>query len=349
MTKNVISKEDVIRRTEDALSLFSPPALATVISQDSPLPIRSRNEVGPPPKYELFHYTISLCSQKVRSVLAETGCQYGSNDLIIMENWYHYRPEYVRLRLLSETARSTRQVSGYSGVSSVEQEGFDPLVVPTFVDRKAGLVIADSKQICIYIARMNRSESDLLPVDIEDDVIEQMNRVDLTPHVALLYGANPDGDSRPEGHQKRFPGIHARKISAIEKQLALVDTESELLEAYQSKILKETAAADFVHDAAAMRHAIGLAKDLIGDLGQTLLANGNGPWLFGERFTLADLFWGISLLRLEILGYAKLWCGHKELSHIEQYFNRLIDRESLQTSVLNWADGPASVAASIKK
>lgn len=348
MIKNSDQNDEVARRTKDALSILSPPALATVISQNSPLPVRLRSEVGSLPNYELFHYTVSLCSQKARSVLAETGCRYGSNDLIIMDSWYHYRPEYIRLRLLSEAARSTRQVSGYSGVSSVEQEGLDPLVVPTFVDRDAGLVIADSKAICLYIARMNRNKINLLPEDIEDSVIEQMDRVDRTPHVALLYGADPDGDSRPAGHQKRFPGIHARKIAAIEKQLTLAEGESKLVEAYRNKIRKETAAADFVLDDAAMRKAIRLTEDLIADLGSTLTANGDGPWLLGARFTLADLFWGISLIRLEILGYARFWRNRKELSHIDEYFSRLVERQSLQTAVIGWADGPASVMAALK-
>src|SRR3546814_4172448 len=63
-----------------------------------------------------------------------------------------------------------------------------------------------------------------------------------------------------------------------------------LLEAYQHKIVKEEAAASFVINEPQMRTAISKAEQLVTDLDRDLGAS-TGPWLFGDRFTLADLFW----------------------------------------------------------
>src|SRR3546814_2715119 len=69
-----------------------------------------------------------------------------------------------------------------------------------------------------------------------------------------------------------------------------------LLEAYQHKIVKEEAAASFVINEPQMRTAISKAEQLVTDLDRDLGAS-TGPWLFGDRFTLADLFWAVSLYR----------------------------------------------------
>jgi len=78
-----------------------------------------------------------------------------------------------------------------------EQEvGFDALVVPTLVDVEKTAIIADSRLICLYLCDQVDG-GDLLPADIREPILAQLDTVDLFPHVALLYGANPDGDRRP--------------------------------------------------------------------------------------------------------------------------------------------------------
>src|SRR3546814_10752860 len=76
--------------------------------------------------------------------LMEKGVTFGSNELTILppqnEN---YCPQYVRLRLRSEAAAKHRPVSSFTGQSSVDSEGFDPLVVPTLVDHETGRILAD--------------------------------------------------------------------------------------------------------------------------------------------------------------------------------------------------------------
>src|SRR3546814_2618946 len=106
------------------------------------------------------------------------------------------------------------------------------------------------------------------------------------------------GDRRPESMQAVMPGIHAHKIDAVRRNIPLADGDPLLLEAYQHKIVKEEAAASFVINEPQMRTAISKAEQLVTDLDRDLGAS-TGPWLFGDRFTLADLFWAVSLYRSE--------------------------------------------------
>ena len=311
-----------------------------MISAENPLPTVQRNRTEVTPRIELFHYVFSVCSQKVRGTLAELGVAYGSNEIVILppqnEN---YSPQYVRLRLMSEAAKKHRPASAFSGQSSVESEGFDPLVVPTLVDHEEGIVIADSKAICLWLCDNIKQESDLLPDDIRERVLDQVAIGDQTPHVALLYGADPDGDRRPEVMQAVMPGIHAHKIEAVKRNMALAGGDTKLLDAYNQKIAKEEAAASFVIDHEQMRAAIDKVRTLLANLEATLEKSA-GQWLFDDRFTLADLFWAVSLYRFLWLGYGDLW--ENRLPHVEAYSARLFKRPSVQNTIINWPGHPPS-------
>src|SRR3546814_5059725 len=123
----------------------------------------------------------------------EKGVTFGSNELTILppqnEN---YCPQYVRLRLRSEAAAKHRPVSSFTGQSSVDSEGFDPLVVPTLVDHETGRILADSKAICLYLCDALSGGTDLLPADLREAVLKQVQLAATTPHVALLYGARSE-------------------------------------------------------------------------------------------------------------------------------------------------------------
>ena len=126
------------------------PTLAErVAAANAPLTDPERNRVigSGTPRFELYHFALSVCSHKVRTVLAEKAAPYRSHDIMIlppgMEN---YHPDYVRLRMRGAPGRE--MVNGYTGRSSTTTEGFDPCVVPTLVDHEAGQVLVDSRVIC---------------------------------------------------------------------------------------------------------------------------------------------------------------------------------------------------------
>ena len=335
MESETAGKEYLDELTRSAISVIRAPGRATVITREHPIPEIDRDDANKQPELELFHFGFSICSHKVRSVLAELNLEYGSNQYAGPTQYENYTPEYVRLRLQSDAAKNSRFVSDYSGGSAVESEGFDPLVVPTLVDHRANRVLADSKLICLYLVKTYQQRIDLFPVDLETEIIQQVDIVDQTPHVAMLYGADPEADTRPDDIQARMPGIHKIKFEAIKNHMANVKDEDDLITAYEAKLSKEKAAESFVVDEASMKEATALAENLVTGLEQKL-ARSNGPWLFGHRFTLADLMWGVSLIRLDYLGKSRFWNGNIERPLVKSYKELLSRRPSLKTAVLDW-------------
>lgn len=329
------SRQSISTLTSAATDVIASPGRATVITHKHRLPDLDRNGSIPDPELQLFHFGFSICSQKVRAVLDELDVEYGSNQYAGPVEYENYTPQYVRLRLASEIAQRANFVSSYSGGSSVESEGFDPLVVPTLVDTGSDKVLADSKLICLHLARSKRDRIDLLPTDLESQIMMQVDAVDRTPHVAMLYGANPERDTRPEEIQARMPGIYKKKYKKIRDFMAQVPDEPKLLEAYEAKLKKEEAAEHFVVDATEMSAAVALSESLVQGLEDTL-ARSSGPWIFGNRFTLADIFWGVSLIRLDYIGYSAFWNGNSPRTRVKAYYERITKRRCIINGVLRW-------------
>ncbi|MEM8729269.1 MAG: glutathione S-transferase family protein [Pseudomonadota bacterium] len=295
------------------------------------------------PRFELYHGSLSLCSFKCRTTLAEAGVAYTSHAVSIMPSGkaipLNYRPEYVRLRLKGQ--ESPQFVSGYSGASAVGVEGFDPCVVPTLVDHGEGRVIIDSKDICAYIDAQTGHA--LIPPLQADEVNRHVDLVDQAPHVALLYGADPAGDRRPAGLASSLMGVHGRKVRALNAVIAHIgDGEPALLAAYTAKIAKETAAGEFIATPAQMATAIDNARAHVGDL-QAHLSAQSSDWVCGDSYTMADIVWTISLYRLMWLGYGDFWAADTGNDKVADYYARAIERPSFKSAVRDWkyAHGPS--------
>lgn len=319
------------------------PALVAAANASLTDPERNRTIGGGEPRFELYYFALSLCSQKVRATLAEAGLSYVGHDInLSMPHLANYDPDYVRLRLAGGEGRDFAE--GYTGRSSTDTEGFDPAVVPTLVDLDAGRVVVDSAHICRYLADA-APQAGLRPAELAEAVDEEVRIVDGTPHVAIFYGAHPDGDYRPARIQKGMPGVHARKIAKLETARARVAEDPALVAAYDAKIAKERAAERFVGAPDEMRAAAREVLDLVGALETRLDAD--GPWRFGEAFTLADVVWGVSLYRLAWLGMAFAWTGGHPLQaeprpRVHAYAERLFARPTFREAVIRWPLTPES-------
>jgi len=287
------------------------------------------------PRFELFHAASSLCSQKVRTVLSEKALPYRSNEMIILSSMgtdglimaEHYSPAYIRLRLIAARELNREYVSGYSGRTSVESEGFDPCVVPLLVDCQAGRVIADSKRICSYLDAVSRQPIQLVPDDPEEraEVMRQVSIVDKIPNGTLLYGFHPDADLRPDLLKLTMETVYDYKIMALESLIAANAGEPELVAAYRAKIMKESRGKKVCHDPEFQRAARTHMGDLLTDLERDL-AEKSFSCLNRNSFSLADVLWGVNLVRLNYLGLSSMW---DELPHVKDYFDALIKRPSL--------------------
>lgn len=292
------------------------------------------------PRFELYHNEFSICSAKVRMTLAEKNQSYFSHNMMIYPpQQENYLQGYVRLRLQGRNGKPL--VSGYSGSSSVANEGFDALVVPTLVDRKESLVVTDSLQICRYIDSQLELEPTLCPEELNSEIERQIEIVDRTPHVALLYSQHPDPDPRPKELQKQIDNSHEGKIQILQENLAKLEANDPIVEAYQAKIKKETIAQQFSNKKINIQEKIAETAEIVAQLEQDL-AESKGLWLYDARFTLADLFWTISLFRLDWLGMDYLWSGQSnrqsanKLPRLQNYLENLYGRKSFQEAVVQW-------------
>jgi glutathione S-transferase len=292
------------------------------------------------PRFELFHAASSLCSQKVRTVLHEKALPYRSNDMRILGSMEsaglvpaeHYSPAYIRLRLVAARELGGNFVSGYSGRTSVQTEGFDPCVVPLLVDHEAGRVVADSQRICSYLDAVDRQPVQLIPDEpgARDEVLRQVGIVDRIPNGALLYGFHPDTDLRPDALKDSMRTVYHYKIVALERLIADNAGDPALVAAYRAKIAKETGGKQVCHDPQFQRAARQRTSQLLADLEHDL-----GEGSFGctndQPFSLADVLWGVNLVRINYLGLSSLW---DELPEVTRYFDVLCRRPSLCTEAI---------------
>jgi glutathione S-transferase len=317
------SDESLMEMATAARAAMADPARVTIVGTDAN------------PRFELFHAASSLCSQKVRTVLHEKRLSYRSNDMIILCSMgsdgvvpaEHHSPAYVRLRLIAGRELGREFVSGYSGRTSVETEGFDPCVVPLLVEHQAGRVIADSLRICCYLDAVSREPIQLVPDDIEAlaEVMRQVGIVDRIPNTALLYGFHPDADRRPDALKSVMETVYECKVMALEGLIAANAGEPELVAAYRAKITKESGGRAVRHDAEFQRAARMHVSDLLTDLDHALTEQ-SFPYLKGSAFSLGDVVWGVNLVRLAYLGLASMW---DELPNVARYFDALVQRPSL--------------------
>ena len=296
----------------------------------------------PQPRFELYHFAFSICSQKVRAVLREKAVGYRSNLLYIGPAGYdNYQPDYVRLRLRGVDAQTPRVGKHFTGRSATGSEGFDPCVVPTLVDRAAQRVIIDSQTICRHIETAADGGC-LIPETLREDVLRQVEIVDGTPHVAILYGPHPGEDTRPPFCQEMLANAHDAKIDCLERHMQGVRDAPALVDAYRCKIAKEKAAQRFTRTPQAMQAAIDEVAETVAGLEQAL--PDAADWLFGDQYTMADTFWGVSLYRLRWLGMAYLWegDGRPSLPRVATYARRLFTRPALRDAVIDYPGCPPS-------
>lgn len=287
------------------------------------------------PRFELFHAASSLCSQKVRTVLAEKRLPYRSSEMAILGHIgpdglvmaEHYDPAYVRMRLEAGRALGQAFVSGYSGRTAVETEGFDPCVVPLLIDHQAGRAIVDSLAICLYLDAVSPYPLQLLPEApaTRAAVLHQIGIVDRIPNGALLYGFHPDADDRPTALKEVMATVYELKILALERLVAVHAGDAELVAAYRAKIAKESGGRQVRRDAAFQRAARLHVQAALAQLEQDLATE---PFSLLDRggFTLADALWGVNLVRMTYLGLVPLWDG---LPRVRAYADALVHRPSL--------------------
>ena len=309
-----------------------------------------RSTDGEIPRFELLHTALSICSQKVRTVLAEKGVPYSSREMItptmagiggnksIADN---YRPGFVRLRIhAGGKKRMDRLNESHTLRTSAHLEGFDACVVPLLIDRKNHRAIVDSYEICAYIDRVLPDINPLVPDgrDKAQQVMDQVRVVDEIPNPGQLYAFHED-DPRPDFLKKAMNGIYERKCNMLRQMIKENIDDKVLVKAYQAKLNREAGGGKVQRDPIFLAGIKREFEEIIGKL-NTQLEHVKGPWVCGADFTLADAVWGVNLFRMHWLGHAYLW---DDYPMVREYAYRTYRRPSIWEDTINW---PAPVPPS---
>ena len=289
---------------------------------------------GAVPRFALFHAANSICSQKVRTVLAHHAIAYVSHQMNIFTG-QTYLPEHVRLRMVGCQRAGLPLVATHTGSTSVTAGGCDPAVVPTLIDWKLGAVLIDSKRICHHLDSMAAPETQLCPEEHRASIDAEIDIVDGLPNYQMLAGRPPGEDRRP-GSRKgaNGTGFALQKVRRCEEYLATYGGDPILAAAYGAKRAKEADAARRLFTADAMRVAYDIAANACRALDARIAARPTS-WLFGDQPSMADLFWAIELLRMKNMGAAGIW----EVTHLDAVGRFLQAGETLgsvKAAVLDW-------------
>ena len=285
-----------------------------------------------PPRYELFHGANSICSQKVRCLLAHHRLAYVNHSMNMFLG-QTYLPDYVRLRMMGCERFGGALVSHHSGSTSAAA-GCDGAVVPTLVDWQGGEVIVDSKRICLHLDGQMPEAERLRPHALADAIDDELRIVDNLPNYQMLMG-RPVAASESAATKSDIGGSFSqRKVAWCDRYLEEHADEPRLVQAYTAKRAKELSAATDLFSPEAMRIAYGRAEAALDDLEQKL-GRRDGAWLFGESVTMADLFWGIELLRMRNTGVGAYW-EEGRLPLVERFAAACEALPAIRAAVVEW-------------
>lgn len=288
------------------------------------------------PRFELFSAANSICSQKVRTVLAHHGQAYLSHSVDLFGG-QTYLPQYVRLRVLGCDDMGTALVSRHSGSTSVSfGGGCDAAVVPTLIDWQTNQIVVDSKRICNHIDHaLQEAATRLRPEPLAARIDEEIDVIDNLPNYQMLSGLPPEKDQRPEALRGKTGVAFAMgKVARCDHYLAAHADDETLVRAYTAKRAKELDAAQQLFTADAMHLAYQKAEAACDAL-ENKLNTASAEWLLSDQVTMADLYWGIELTRMQNLGADTFWKNGVRPA-VAGYAERTRNLPAIRQAVINW-------------
>jgi len=285
---------------------------------------RVGHDPGRRPRFELFHAPGSICSHKVRAVLAHHGLAWRGHAINLFTG-QTYLPAYVRLRMAGCDRLGIGLAANHDGSTAASRGGCDGAVVPTLVDWEIGTVMVDSRLICLHLDKAVEAADRLRPAALEESIDEELKIVDNFPNYQLLM-ARP---SAPVGGS-----FSERKVAWCDAYLRDHADEEVLVRAYTAKRAKEASAAATLFSNRAIDTARASADAALRGL-EDRLGHADGPWLHGETYTMADLFWGIELIRLKGVGAAASWADGRRPA-VERYLAAAELVPAIRAAVIDW-------------
>ncbi|MDA9877705.1 glutathione S-transferase family protein [Luminiphilus sp.] len=259
----------------------------------------------------LYHFPLSLDSQKVRQGLEEIGVDWQSH-VILLPAQQQFSPSYARIN-----ARC---------------------VVPTLVID--GRVTTDSVNILAHLAdRFGVANNCFTAAEHEkEDVTHWVDKAAALFIEALTYG-HIEGVKKPFplGNVSEHGRYHHDKIELLSRLIEKYQHDETLKHAYEKKRAVIEATHEAIVTPSQLAAIVESTKAELSDLEQQLSEGpfDSGGWLASDALSLADIQWGVVLYRLRWLGLEPLlWKGE---SRITSYADRVIARESFQRGIIQWS------------
>lgn len=286
------------------------------------------------PRFELFHGANSICSQKVRVVLAHHAIPYVSHAMQIFTG-ETYLPAHVRLRMIGCDRLGLPLVTAHKGSTSVSSGGCDPAVVPTLIDWQLGSVMVDSARICDALDGLVTEADRLRPDSLRHEIDAEIAIVDNLPNYQMLAGRPPGEDTRPATRRGKDGAEFARgKVDRCDHYIAQFAGDPVMVAAYGAKRMKEADAAQGLFTLEAMQAAYDKAAAACRALDARLGAR-TTPWMFGDRLMMADLFWCVELLRIDNMGASAIW-EDAGLRHVEAFLHAGQALPAIRSAISEW-------------
>ena len=269
------------------------------------------NQWAPAKGIHLYHFPLSLDSQKVRQGLEELGVQWQSHPILLPAQ-QQFSPGYVRLN--------------------------SRCVVPTLV--VDGRVTTDTINILNLLAARFGPANRCF--EIAEEEAESVNHwVDRA--AGLFIEALTYGDV--EGVKKPFPignatgsgRYHQDKVELLSGLIETYKNDPTLRSAYEKKRAVIEATKGAMVTPGQMPAIVSATKAELAALETQLDAGpfNNGGWVASDAFSLADVQWSAVLYRLQWLGLQPLLWENDSI--ISAYTKRLFAKASFQTGVVQWS------------
>ena len=269
------------------------------------------NQWAPQQGIHLYHFPLSLDSQKVRQGLEELGVQWQSHPILLSAH-QQFSPSYVRIN--------------------------SRCVVPTLVID--GKVTTDTINILDLLgARFSNANQSFETSAEEKELVNYW--VDKAAGLfieALTYG-HIDGVKKPFplGNASDSGRSHQDKVDLLSGLIETYKKDLTLKAAYEKKRAVIEATKEAMVAPGQMSAIVDATRVELADLAHQLAAGqfNHGGWLSSDAFSLADVQWGAVLYRLQWVGLQPLlW---EEGSIISAYAEKLFAKASFQTGVVQWS------------
>ena len=269
------------------------------------------NQWAPQRGIHLYHFPLSLDSQKVRQGLEELGVQWQSHPILLSAH-QQFSPSYVRIN--------------------------SRCVVPTLVID--GKVTTDTINILeVLSSRFGATDKCFETSGEERELVDYWvyKAADLFIE-ALTYG-QIEGVSKPFpiGNVSESGRSHQDKVDLLSGFLETYKKDAILSAAYEKKRAVIEATKEAMVAPGQMSAIVDATRVELEDLANQLASGqfAHGGWLASDAFSLADVQWSAVLYRLQWVGLQPLlW---DEDSIISAYTEKLFERKSFQTGVVQWS------------